>query len=99
MDSGSVLSDDGSGFKIEVMDIRDSDEVAAAIAVLEAAGYYIGNLWHTEDVTNGYECQEYEAQEVLSEAVGGELIMEEINNRIDRIAREQGFTKKEKNDE
>ena len=54
-------------------------EVEKAKAVLKQNGYFVDNLWSTQDVTDRYECLgEGEAQEVLQMALTNEWIMEKI---------------------
>jgi hypothetical protein len=60
----------------------EEDKVTEALDYLESQGYYIKNLWHIQDVQDKFECTDEEAFEVLDDAVSGDWIMEEINNRI-----------------
>ena len=60
----------------------EADKVTEALDYLESQGFYIKNLWHIQDVQDKFDCTEEEAFEVLEETVSGELIMEDINERI-----------------
>jgi hypothetical protein len=53
-------------------------EVEKAKAVLKQHGYFVDNLWSTQDVTDRYECTEEEAQEVLETALTNEWVTEQI---------------------
>ena len=58
-------------------------EVQKAKAVLKQHGYYVDNLWSTQDVTDRYECTEEQAQEVLDKALTNEYITEQVFLTID----------------
>lgn len=58
-------------------------EVEKAKAVLKQHGYFVGNLWSTQDVTDRYECTEEQAQEVLEKALTNEWVVEQIFFAID----------------
>lgn len=53
-------------------------EVEKAKAVLKQYGYFVDNLWSTQDVTYRYECTEEQAQEVLDTALNNEATREQI---------------------
>lgn len=50
---------------------------------LKLRGFFVDNLWTTEDVESRYHCSEYEAQEVLEQALTNEATMEQIWFAID----------------
>jgi hypothetical protein len=58
-------------------------EIEQAKAILKQHGYFVDNLWSTQDVTDRYECTEEEAQEVLETALTNEWVMEQIWFSID----------------
>jgi len=62
--------------------------------LLESKGYFTHNLWHTEDVTNSYECEEDDAQEVLEGALTNGAVIESIWYAIDVHAEEIGLKRK-----
>jgi len=66
-----------------------------AISYLKTQGYYTDNLWHIDDVKNRFECTIEEAFEILNNAVSGELIIEEINNRINLFGKQMSLKQKE----
>lgn len=43
--------------------------VNQAKAILKDAGYYVDNLWHVQDITDRYECDEDKAYEILTEVI------------------------------
>lgn len=45
---------------------------------LKLRGFFVDNLWTTEDVESRYHCSEDEAQEVLEQALTNEATMEQI---------------------
>ena len=69
--------------------MTDYQEIQKAKDLLESKGYFTYNLWHTEDVTENYECEEDDAQEVLKGAV-----IESIWYAIDVHAEEIGLKRK-----
>jgi hypothetical protein len=58
-------------------------EIEQAKAILKQHGYFVDNLWSTQDVTDRYECTEEDAQEVLNRALTNEWVMEQIWFSID----------------
>lgn len=46
--------------------------------LLKEHGYFVDNLWQTEDVTINWNCSEDEAQEVLSKAMQNEATYDQI---------------------
>lgn len=57
--------------------------VKQAKQVLKNNGYYIGNLWHVNDVNKNYICSEQTAQNILNKSLTAEYIIEDIFNKID----------------
>ena len=45
---------------------------------LKKRGYFVDNLWTTEDVQSKFNCTEDEAQEVLEQALTNDATMEQI---------------------
>ena len=52
--------------------------VQEAKDVLEAAGYYVGNLWHISDVTRLKSMSDGEAYGILEDALTCDWIVEKI---------------------
>ena len=50
---------------------------------LSKRGYFVGNLWSTDDVKDRYECTDDEAQDILSMALTNEATMDQIWLSID----------------
>jgi hypothetical protein len=69
-------------------------EIQKAKDLLESKGYFTYNLWQTEDVTNRYECEEDDAQEVLKGALTNGAVIESIWYAIDVHAEEIGLKRK-----
>tara|TARA_R110002095_G_scaffold138164_1_gene119671 strand:- start:565 stop:1086 length:522 start_codon:yes stop_codon:yes gene_type:complete len=72
--------------------MNTSKEIEQAKQLLKDNGFYIENLWHVDDVKYGgnsedkyIECTNYEAYEILSEAVQQESINESIFDNIQAI--------------
>ena len=57
--------------------------VVEAKALLKLNGYFIDNLWSTDDVTENYDCTQEQAQQVLNMALTNEATMEQIFLAID----------------
>jgi hypothetical protein len=79
--------------------------VEEAKTVLRDAGYYVDNLWSTEDVSNklddyiipeGEELDETDMQNILDEILTVDTLMEDINYAI---ADELGYRFKSKEEE
>jgi len=45
------------------------EEINQAIEVLRKAGYHVECLWHIQDVTDRYECDQETAYEILTEVL------------------------------
>ena len=56
--------------------------VEDAKRILEKNGYFVANLWHVEDITINYECDEDMAQDILYKALTNEHVMEAIWDSI-----------------
>lgn len=55
-----------------------SIEIAKAKELLKSEGYFVDNLWYTEDVTMNHECTEEEAQTILYRALTNEATYQQI---------------------
>jgi len=53
-------------------------EIAQAKELLRSEGYFVDNLWQTEDVTMNHECTEEEAQTILYRALTNEATYQQI---------------------
>ena len=69
-------------------------EIQKAKDLLENNGYVLGNAWQTIDVTERYECEEDDAQEVLEGALTNDNVMESIWYAINFHAEEIGLKRK-----
>lgn len=67
------------------------DKITEALDYLESQGFYIRNTWHIQDVQDKFQCTEEEAFDVLDDAVSGEWIIQQINDRIIDIGNSQGL--------
>ena len=74
--------------------MKRQGKIDAAISFLEDEGYYTRNLWHIDDVRGKYKCTKEEAMDILDTAVGGEWIMEMINERISDFCNNEGYKEK-----
>ena len=67
-------------------------EIKKAKETLRAAGYFIDNLWHIDDVKLRFAVFDDEnAQEILEAALTNEWVMEQIHYSIGDIAEYKGF--------
>lgn len=57
-------------------------EIAQAKELLRSEGYFVDNLWQTEDVTMNYDCTEEQAQEVLESALTNDATYQQIWDAI-----------------
>lgn len=46
--------------------------------ILERHGYFVANLWHIDDITINYECDEDKAQDILYRALTNDHVMEAV---------------------
>jgi hypothetical protein len=67
---------------IDVSAMLKQLDIENAKQVLRDAGYYVDNLWQTQDVFARFECTEQEAQMVLDQANTDDIIQEKIWNEI-----------------
>lgn len=56
--------------------------IEEAKQVLQYNGYYVGNLWHIEDVKVHGDISDEDAYDILESALTNEWIMEQINVTI-----------------
>ena len=56
----------------------DYKKTQKAIDVLEKAGYYVGSLYHVDDVKTYFDCTDDEAMEVLDSALDNDGTAETI---------------------
>lgn len=61
---------------------------------LQDNGYFVANLWHVDDITINYECDNDTAQEILCEALTNEYVMQAVWDSIDMAAEELNLEKK-----
>jgi hypothetical protein len=54
--------------------------------LLEAEGYYVGNLWHISDVQMNFDCTDEEAMKVLVKVFNNDWIEQYINDSINIMA-------------
>jgi hypothetical protein len=57
---------------IKRLDIENAKEL------LKREGYYVDNLWQTDDVMLNYDCTEEEAQDVLNSALTNDATYQQI---------------------
>ena len=57
--------------------------IEQAKGFLKSKGYYVGNLWHIDDVFTRFDCTEEEAQEILNEALTSDSTFNTIWENID----------------
>jgi hypothetical protein len=75
--------------KQEVLEYaKENLSIDDAKKILERNGYFVANLWHTDDVTINYKCDEDTAQGILFDALTNEFVMSSIFEAI-HIAAEQ----------
>ena len=64
-------------------------ELESAKALLKENGYFVDNLWHTDDVKSRFECDDATAQKVLYDALTNESTMEDIWFAIESIGNDK----------
>lgn len=73
-------------------------EIEKAKELLQANGYYVGGLWHINDVKDHWHCTDCEAELILAKAIVSERTFDEIWFAINWTA-EHLLKLKEKEDE
>jgi hypothetical protein len=64
--------------------------------VLMDAGYYVGNLWHIDDVQDKFkDVSDDDAQDVLDEVLTSHWITEKIQEGIYDIGNERGYNERD----
>jgi hypothetical protein len=58
-------------------------DIVEARLFLRSKGYFVENLWTTDDVTENYNCTKEQAQQVLEMALTNEATMQQIWLSID----------------
>jgi hypothetical protein len=59
------------------------NEIEKAKATLRDAGFFVGNLWHVDDVYGKFSCDAETAQEILEGALTNDATMQQIWFAID----------------
>ena len=60
------------------------------------AGYYVGNLWHIDDVQDKFEdISDDDAQDILDEVLTSDWITERIQERIYDIGTDRGYNERD----
>ena len=70
-----------------------------ARALLESNGFFVGNLWHIDDVKSKFNCTDDEAQDVLTEALENEATMDRIWFAIEYFGQDFGLELKNEKDD
>lgn len=91
MSKNHYLMTERATAQVEVDYLRDElakakeklkDETVAR-KLLESKGYFVKNLWNTDDVTEKYNCKKEQAQEVLEMALSNDTTKQQIWFNID----------------
>tara|TARA_R110000744_G_scaffold110117_1_gene207756 strand:+ start:310 stop:633 length:324 start_codon:yes stop_codon:yes gene_type:complete len=69
-------------------------KILSAKLLLESEGYFVQNLWHTDDVCQNYDVDQDEALEILEDALTSGRITTQIFEAIDSVADQNGYEKK-----
>jgi tetratricopeptide (TPR) repeat protein len=72
-----------------------TNELDKAKELLKSKGYYVGNLWNTDDVTMNFDCTEEEAHKVLDKLFSNEYVNQQIQDSIKIIADSMNLKHKE----
>jgi hypothetical protein len=67
------------------------NEIEKAKAVLRDAGFYVDNLWTTDDVKGIFKCDDNIAQEILDMSLTNEATMEQIHFSIREFSSIKGL--------
>lgn len=72
----------------EHLSIEDGKEI------LELHGYFVANLWHIDDITINYECDEDTAQDILYKSLKGGHVFKAVWDSIDYFAEDLALERK-----
>lgn len=71
-------------------------EIEKARDLLENNGYYVGNLWQTQDIKNFYECNDAQAMRVLDYVLNGnDYVTNAVWDMIDIVAKQMELNKRD----
>lgn len=70
-------------------------EVEKARELLTKHGYFVGNLWSVEDVTQNYDCSDEDALSILDSVLTNDWITEQIFVAIDDECNADGIKPKD----
>ena len=62
--------------------------------ILERHGYFVANLWHIDDVTINYKCDEDTAQDILYKSLKGGHVFKAVWDSIDYFAEDLALERK-----
>lgn len=81
--------------KQEVLDYaKEHLSIEDAKEILERHGYFVANLWHIDDVTINYECDEDIAQDILYKSLTNDHVMESVWDSINYFAEDLALERK-----
>jgi hypothetical protein len=70
-------------------------DIESAKQLLKDNGYFVDNLWQTEDVTMNHECTEEEAQTILYRALTNEATYQQIWEAINYEAESMNLKRRD----
>jgi hypothetical protein len=70
--------------------------VEQAKDALSRRGYYTGNIWHIEDVQKDFYCDDFEADEILSDVFSKQSVIDAICNAIEYECNFRGLERRPK---
>ena len=62
--------------------------------ILERHGYFVTNLWHIDDITINYECDEDTAQDILYKSLTNDHVMDSVWDSINYFAEDLNLERK-----
>lgn len=91
---------EGTGIECQVLMQHLTNISISGVRNLPVASvdYATEHLWHSDDVTNKYDCSRGQAIDLIDTVLGSDRIMSEINEAIDLAADIVGFSKKEESE-
>lgn len=93
MDKNQINDIEVKGFlDVTLQSIKDIDD---AKKLLRSSGYFVDNLWMTEDVLMNYKCSQEKAQEVLYGALTNDATYQQVWEAITYEAESMNLTRRE----
>jgi len=81
--------------KQEVLEYaKENLSIEDARKILQKNGYFVANLWHVDDITINYKCDDDTAQDILYHSLTNDHVSQAVWDSIDYFAEELNLERK-----